>query len=172
MGKYVHIILLKYELFSFKTRIVEKDVQLASLNEFFSLVEEKEQQKRALSDQEASDFQWLMKEGISSFLRAVTNSADFGDVNAALQTVVIQLGLRHSCLEMKEMYVEALDSKNVHYSYPDAQHHVLYHFSYMITHNYSLFNLLKREKFHVDTLKKELAGLDLILKWDGASSST
>lgn len=65
MGKYVHIILLKDELFSFKTRIVEKDVQLASLNEFFSLVEEKEQQKRALSDQEASDFQWLMKEGIS-----------------------------------------------------------------------------------------------------------
>ncbi|CAH1433366.1 unnamed protein product [Lactuca virosa] len=72
------------ELFSFKTMIVEKDVQLAFLNEFRALVEGKEQQKQTLSDQKDSDFQWLMKEGIPSFLRAVMNSADFGDVNAAL----------------------------------------------------------------------------------------
>lgn len=112
-----------------------------------------------------------MKEGIPSFVRAIINSGDFGDVNAALQTAAIQLGFHQAYLEMKEKYVEALNGNNILYSYPDAQCRILDRFSYMINHKYSSFSVFEGYKIHVGNLKKELAYLDPILKRDGASSS-
>ncbi|CAH1426469.1 unnamed protein product [Lactuca virosa] len=170
-GKDFRIKLLENELSGLKTVVTDKIVQLASLSEFHTSVEEKELQDRASFNQEASNLQWVIKEGIPSFVWALMNSIDFGDVNAALQTASIQLGLHQTCSEMKEKYVEALDGKNVLYSYSDAQRHILDRFSYMITHKYFLFGLLEGDKIDDGKLKKELADLDPILKHDGASSS-
>lgn len=85
-GKDVRIKLLEDELSGLKTMVAKKDVQLASWNgnEFRALFEEKEQQNWASSDHQASDLQWVMMEGIPSFVRAVMNSVDFGNVNVAL----------------------------------------------------------------------------------------
>ncbi|CAH1444467.1 unnamed protein product [Lactuca virosa] len=53
---------------------------------------------------ESLNLQYTEKEGIPSFVHFVLNSGGFGDVNAALQTVAIQLGLHHACIEMKARY--------------------------------------------------------------------
>ncbi|CAH1420979.1 unnamed protein product [Lactuca virosa] len=99
------------------------------------------------------------------------NSTNFGYVNAALQTATIRLGIHQACVEMKNKYPKALYGNNDIYSYPDAQCHILYHFSDMVTYTYSLFEPLEGDKVDINVLKERLAALDPLFKCDNASTS-
>ncbi|CAI9273358.1 unnamed protein product [Lactuca saligna] len=119
----------------------------------------------------ASELRWLVQEIIPSFVHALLNSADFADLNVAVQTTAIQLGLHQTCMEMKEKYVNALERKNVIYLYPNVQHQVLDQFSSMITHMYYLFGILEGVVVDLGILKEKLGVLDPTSNPNGASGS-
>ncbi|CAI9286390.1 unnamed protein product [Lactuca saligna] len=110
-----------------------------------------------------------MEEGIPSFVLYILNFVDFGDVNVDFQTTTIQLGLHQACYEMKEIFYEALDLKNVLHSYPDTQLRIVDHFYDLITHKYSLFSVLEGDKLVIQALKEKLNSLDLLSKYDDSS---
>lgn len=83
----------------------------------------------------------------------------------------IQLDLYHACMEMKEKYVDALEGKNFLYSYHDAQHQLLDQFLIMVTHKYSLFELLEGDVVDLSLLKEKLGAFDTPSNPNGASSS-
>ncbi|CAI9260453.1 unnamed protein product [Lactuca saligna] len=100
-----------------------------------------------------------------------TDSSDFGNVNAAVQTVAIQLGLHQDYVEMKEKYPNALGGKNVIYSYPDSQRHILDCYSKMASYKYSFFGLLEGGKVDIGMLKVKLTSLDPLSRRNAASVS-
>ncbi|CAH1445531.1 unnamed protein product [Lactuca virosa] len=60
----------------------------------------------------------------------------------------------------KERYAEALEGKNVLYSYPGAQHQIVDRFSEMVTRKYSLFSVAEGGGVDIPTLKETLKSLD------------
>ncbi|KAL4581969.1 hypothetical protein LXL04_006503 [Taraxacum kok-saghyz] len=70
-----------------------------------------------MSEQHVGDLSWLLKHGIALSVRAILNSEEFGNLNAACQTASIQVGLTQACLEMKARY-PLLETEPLLHSYP------------------------------------------------------
>lgn len=100
--------MLEEELSINKGLVVDRDAQILQLNQAQTSYLQNEPCLASTTEIRASKLRWLVQEGIPSFVCALLNSTDFGDVNAAVQTTAIQLGLHRACVEMKEKYVDVL----------------------------------------------------------------
>ncbi|CAI9263228.1 unnamed protein product [Lactuca saligna] len=112
-----------------------------------------------------------MQEGTNSFVHALLNSTDFGDLNVVVKTTTIQLVLHQACIEMKEKFVDDLEAKNFLYSYYDAQYQVLDRFPNMVTHMYSLFELLEGDVVDLNLLREKLCTFNTPSNPNDASGS-
>lgn len=140
--------------------MLEKDAHVATLNDAQLLSAHKVATFQEKSEQGVEELQWIVKEGIPIFVRALLNSSAFGAVNATLQTCVIQHGLNQACVDMKAKYPNKLKDKGVLYSYPDAQCQIIDRFSEMTSYKYSLLSALGDEGMDVVGLKKLLEVVD------------
>ncbi|CAI9271983.1 unnamed protein product [Lactuca saligna] len=131
-------------------------LKLLCLNDAQVLTEHKAATCQARVDQGAEELQWVVKEGIPLFVRALLDSREFGVVNATLQTFAIQLGLHQACVDMKKKYPKELKDKSVLYFYLDAQRQIIDHFSELTTYKYSLLSALGDEGMDVGGMKKLL----------------
>ncbi|KAL4569636.1 hypothetical protein LXL04_025278 [Taraxacum kok-saghyz] len=108
-----------------------------------------------MSEQHAGDLSWLLKYGVASSVRAILNSEEFGNLNAACQTAAIQVGLTQACLEMKAKY-PVLENEALLYSYPHSQEEMMDRFVQMTGHEYQLLGMLHGGSVGVEYLKKYL----------------
>ncbi|KAL4562380.1 hypothetical protein LXL04_034582 [Taraxacum kok-saghyz] len=108
-----------------------------------------------MSEQHAGDLSWLLKHGIALSVRAIMNSEEFGNLNAACQTASIQVGLTQACLEIKARY-PLLEAEPLLHSYPHSQEEMLDRFSQMTGHAYQLLGMLHEGSVGVEYLKKYL----------------
>ncbi|CAH1424439.1 unnamed protein product [Lactuca virosa] len=140
--------------------MLEKDARIATLSDSKLLMEQNTTSCQMEMSKKKEELQWVIKEGIPIFVRALLDSSDFGVVNVALQTSAIQLGLHQACVDLKVKYPEELKGKNVLYSYPDAQRQIIERFADMTTYKYSLVSALGNEEMDVGGLKKLLKVVD------------
>ncbi|KAL4584901.1 hypothetical protein LXL04_009511 [Taraxacum kok-saghyz] len=108
-----------------------------------------------MSEQHAGDLSWLLKYGVASSVRAILNSEEFGNLNAACQTTAIQVGLTQACLEMKAKY-PVLENEALLYSYPHSQEEMMDRFVQMTGYEYQLLGMLRGGSVGVEYLKKYL----------------
>ncbi|KAL4568404.1 hypothetical protein LXL04_024016 [Taraxacum kok-saghyz] len=101
------------------------------------------------------DLAWLLKQGVTASVRAILNSEEFGNLNAACQAASIQVGLTQACLEMKTKCM-ALEGEPLLYSVPQSQEELMDRFSEMTGHEYQLLNMLSTGTLGVESLKKYL----------------
>lgn len=165
--------MLEEELVVQKGLLADRDAQTLRLNQDQTSFLQNESCFTLAAEVRASELElwWLVQEGIPSFVHDLLNYADFRDVNVAVQTIAIQFDLHQACVEMNETYVDALEGKNVLYSYPKTQHQVLDRFASMVSYKYSLFKLLEGYVVDVSVFKLKSGALDPSLNRDGASGN-
>ena len=57
-----------------------------------------------MSEQHAHDLTWLLKQGVPQIVHSVLNSEEFGNMNGALQSAALQLGMWRGCHRTHQAY--------------------------------------------------------------------
>ncbi|KAL4588110.1 hypothetical protein LXL04_000989 [Taraxacum kok-saghyz] len=138
-----------------KAQLLRLEDQVRVLTSECSAAKQAELFHQQMSEQHAGDLSWLLKHGIALSVRAILNSEEFGNLNAACQTASIQVGLTQACLEMKARY-PVLEAEPLLHSYPRSQEEMLDRFSQMTDHAYQLLEMLRGGSVGVEYLKKYL----------------
>lgn len=77
------------ELAAANALVFEEDAQINSLNQAQAKMNQTLLCHHLEKNPLFSELQWVVKEGLPSFVRGVLNSGKFGDANAALQMATI-----------------------------------------------------------------------------------
>ncbi|KAL4579807.1 hypothetical protein LXL04_015974 [Taraxacum kok-saghyz] len=108
-----------------------------------------------ISEQHVGDLAWLLKQGVTTSVRSILNSEEFGSLNAAYQAASIQVGLMQACLEMKTKYA-VLEGEPLLYSFPQSQENLMDRFSEMTGNEYQLLKMLGAGILEVESLNRYL----------------
>ncbi|KAL4569161.1 hypothetical protein LXL04_024792 [Taraxacum kok-saghyz] len=138
-----------------KTQLLDLEERVKTLTAECSSVKHDSLFYQQMSEHHAGDLAWLIKQGVVASVRAILNSEEFGNLNAACQAASIQVGLTQDCLEMKAKY-PMLEGEPLLHSYPQSQEELMDRFSEMTGHEYQLLKMLSTGEFGMESLKKYL----------------
>ena len=110
-----------------------------------------------IAEQHSSDISWLLKQGMPQVFHSLLNSEEFGNMNGALQSAALQLGMLRGCQRTHQAYPDQLNNCSLVVQDVGLEEVLMGRFAELVSFEYAPVGSLVSGAMDLESLKKYLS---------------